>query len=323
MAIGGMPMTTTVEGRERYQVRIRYPRELRNTPDEMAQIVVSAPNGNQLTLGDVVEFTYHKGPMSIKSENTFLVGYVFFDKASTIAEITAVNDAKNAILNAINSGSLEVPQGLSYEFAGNYQNQLRAEQRLSLIIPIVLAIIFLILYFQFRSVAISLMVFLSIALAFSGGFILMQAYANESFFNLNWFGENLRDIFQIRAINLSVAVWVGFIALFGIATDDAVLMATYLKQSFQKHTPQSIDELKEIVILGARRRIKPAVMTSATTIIALLPVLTSTGKGSEIMQPMAIPAFGGMIMASVTYFLLPSLYFLYQKRKLNLKMKHP
>lgn len=321
MAIGGMPMTTTVEGRERYQVRIRYPRELRNTPEEMAQIVVKAPNENQLTLGDLVDFTYHKGPMSIKSENTFLVGYVFFDKVSTVAEITAVNEAKNTLEKAIDSGRLEVPKGMSYEFAGNYQNQLRAEQRLSLIIPIVLAVIFLILYLQFRSIGISLMVFLSITLAFSGGFMLMQAYATGSFLNLTLWGENLRDVFQIRTINLSVAVWVGFIALFGIATDDAVLMATYLRQSFQKYTPQTIDELKETIILGAQRRIKPAVMTSATTIIALLPVLTSTGKGSEIMQPMAIPAFGGMIIASVTYFLLPSLYFLYQKRKLNLNVK--
>ncbi len=317
MAIGGMPMTTTVEGRERYQVRIRYPRELRSSPEDIANILVDAPNGNQVSLGDLLEISYHKGPTSIKSENTFLVGYVFFDKQTNVAEITAVNDAKDAIYQAIASGDLAVPNGISFEFAGNYQNQIRAEQRLSLIIPIVLSVIFLILYLQFRSVSISLMVFISIALAFSGGFILMQAYANESFLNLNLFEENLRDIFQLRQINLSVAVWVGFIALFGIATDDAVLMATYLKQSFQKQTPTQLDELKAAIIAGAQRRIKPAVMTSATTIIALLPVLTSSGKGSEIMQPMAIPAFGGMMIASVTYFLLPCLFYLYQKYKIK------
>lgn len=319
MAIGGMPMTTTLEGRERYQVRIRYPRELRSSPEDIANILVDAPNGNQVSLGDLVEISYHQGPTSIKSENTFLVGYVFFDKQSDVAEITAVNEAKKAIFEAIDNGNLQVPNGMSFEFAGNYQNQLRAEQRLSLIIPIVLLLIFLILYLQFRSVSISLMVFLSIALAFSGGFMLIQAYANESFLNLSIFGENLREIFQLRKINLSVAVWVGFIALFGIATDDAVLMATYLKQSFQKRTPAHTHEIKQAIIAGAQRRIKPAVMTSATTIIALLPVLTSSGKGSEIMQPMAIPAFGGMIMASVTYFLLPCLFYLYQRRKINIK----
>lgn len=317
MAVGGMPMTTTVEGRERYEVRLRYPRELRTTPEDIAQILISAPNGNQVALGDVVEISYHKGPSSIKSENTFMVGYVFFDKQSDVAEITAVEDAQKAINQAIESGELVVPSGMSYEFAGNYQNQIRAEQRLQLIIPMVLAVIFLILYLQFRSVSVSVMVFLSIALAFSGGFILMWAYGFDGFLNIHIMGENLRDIFQISPINLSVAVWVGFIALFGIATDDAVLMATYLKQSFEKRKPEQLEELKQSIIRGAERRIRPAVMTSATTIIALLPVLTSTGKGSEIMQPMAIPAFGGMIIASVTYFLLPCLYFLYQKKKLD------
>jgi Cu(I)/Ag(I) efflux system membrane protein CusA/SilA len=163
------------------------------------------------------------------------------------------------------------------------------------------------------------MVFSGIALAFSGGFIMLWLYGQDWFFNFEWFDINFRSLFQISTINLSVAVWVGFIALFGIATDDAVLMATYLKQSFQNNKTLQISTLKEAVIEGAERRIRPAIITSATTIIALLPVLTSTGKGSEIMQPMAIPAFGGMIIASVTYFLLPTLYFLYQKRILNKK----
>jgi len=319
MTIGGMPLTTTVEGRERYEVRLRYPRELRNNPEVISEIRVSTSTGNQIPLGDLVEISYHKGPTSIKSENTFLVGYVFFDKLASVAEIPAVDDAKNAIQQAIENGDLVVPNGLSYEFAGNYQNQIRAEKRLSLIIPIVFAVIFLILYLQFKSVEVSLMVFLSIALAFSGGFILIWFYGESWFLDFDVFGSSIRDLFKIKAIYLSVAVWVGFIALFGIATDDAVLMATYLKQSFQNNKTLQISTLKEAVIKGAERRIRPAIITSATTIIALLPVLTSTGKGSEIMQPMAIPAFGGMIIASVTYFLLPTLYFLYQKRILNKK----
>jgi Cu(I)/Ag(I) efflux system membrane protein CusA/SilA len=132
---------------------------------------------------------------------------------------------------------------------------------------------------------------------------------------------NLRELFQMHPINLSVAVWVGFIALFGIATDDGVLMGTYLQQSFKRECPIDEDEIRQTVIQAAKRRIRPASMTSATTIIALLPVLTSTGRGADIMVPMAIPAFGGMLMAVVTYFLVPTLYALREERKLK-KVKH-
>ena len=135
--------------------------------------------------------------------------------------------------------------------------------------------------------------------------------------NFSFFGSNIRDLFQMHPINLSVAVWVGFIALFGIATDDGVLIGTYLDQSFNKHKPVTIQEVKEAVIYAGLRRIKPAVMTSATTIIALLPVLTSTGRGADIMIPMAIPAFGGMVLASVTYFIVPVLYSLREERKIK------
>ncbi len=127
----------------------------------------------------------------------------------------------------------------------------------------------------------------------------------------------MRDLFQMQTVNLSVAVWVGFIALFGIATDDGVLMGTYLDQSFKRNKTKSIDEIRKAVVIAGKRRIKPAIMTSATTIIALLPVLTSTGRGSDIMIPMAIPAFGGMIVASITYFIVPVLYSWREERNLN------
>jgi len=166
-------------------------------------------------------------------------------------------------------------------------------------------------------VSISAMIFSSIALAFSGGFILIWCYGQGWFLNFSVFGENLRDVFQLKTINSSVAVWVGFIALFGIATDDAVLMATYLKQSLKDNPTKTISELKTAVMQGGQKRIRPAVMTSITTIIALLPVLSSTGKGSDIMIPMAIPAFGGMLMASLTYFLLPILFYLFYKKTMN------
>jgi len=153
-----------------------------------------------------------------------------------------------------------------------------------------------------------LMIFTGIAMAFSGAFVMLWLYGQDWFFNFSFFGTNMRDLFQMHPINLSVAVWVGFIALFGIATDDGVLMGTYLDQSFKKNKTTTIEGIRKAVIKAGKRRIKPAVMTSATTIIALLPVLTSTGRGADIMIPMAIPAFGGMIFASITYFIVPVLY---------------
>lgn len=317
IAIGGQTLTQTVEGRERYGVRVRYPRELRNTPEAIENMLISTSSGTQVPLGELVDIEYERGPQMIKRENTFLNSYVLFDRADGVAEVTAVESARDAILAEINNGNLKVPSGVSYRFAGSFENQVRSEKRLSMIIPVVFVVIFLVLYFQFKSVQISLMVFSSIALAFSGGFIMIWLYGQGWFLNFSWFGENLRDIFQLKNINLSVAVWVGFIALFGIATDDAVLMATYLKQSFKANPTKTKAELREAVMEGGLKRIRPAVMTSVTTVIALLPVLSSTGKGSDIMVPMAIPAFGGMLMASLTYFLLPILFYIIYSRQLK------
>ena len=321
VAIGGQAMTQTVEGRERYDVRVRYPRELRDHPESIKNMLISTGSGTQIPLSELIEVEYQPGPQMIKRENTFLNSYVLFDRAEGIAEVAAVEAARKAIDRKIENGELMVPEGVSYRFAGSFENQVRSEKRLSLIIPVVMVVIFLILYFQFNSVRISTMVFSSIALAFSGGFIMIWLYGQDWFLNMSWFGENLRDIFQLKTINLSVAVWVGFIALFGIATDDAVLMATYLKQSFKKNPTKSKSALKEAVLEGGLKRIRPAVMTSVTTIIALLPVLSSTGKGSDIMVPMAIPAFGGMLMASLTYFLLPILFYLVFKKQVQSNSK--
>ena len=318
-AIGGMTLTTTVEGRERFPVRVRYPRELRQDPESLGKILVPTPVGTQIPLAQLVDFDYLQGPQMIKSEETFLVSYVLFDKREGFAEVDVVNDAQAAIQERIASGDLVVPPGVSYKFSGNYENQLRAEKRLSLIVPLVLAIIFLILYFQFRSVTTALMIFSGVAMAFSGGFLMLWLYGQSWFVDFSLFGTNLRELFQMGTVNLSVAVWVGFIALFGLATDDGVLIGTYLDQSFKRNTTRSLKEVRAAVVEAGQRRIKPAIMTSATTIIALLPVLTSTGRGSDIMVPMAIPAFGGMLVASITYFIVPVLYSMREERKLKLK----
>ncbi|GAA4275673.1 efflux RND transporter permease subunit [Aquimarina mytili] len=308
VAVGGMPLTQTVEGRERYGVRVRYPRELRANPEDLKSIYVPVSTGSPVPLGELVDIRYEQGPQVIKSEDTFLIGYVLFDKLDGFAEVDVVENAQALIQQKIDNGDLVVPQGISYRFTGTYENQLRAEKTLSVVVPLCLLVIFLILYFQFRSVSTSFMVFTAIAVAFAGGFIMIWLYGQDWFFNFSFFGENLRDLFNMKTINLSVAVWVGFIALFGIATDDGVVMATYLDQSFKSNEPDSKKDIRLATLEAAGKRIRPCLMTTVTTVLALLPVLTSTGKGSDIMIPMAIPIFGGMIIDVTSYFLLPVLY---------------
>ncbi len=314
-AIGGMQITSTVEGRERFPVRVRYPRELREDPSSLNKIYIPTPTGVQVPLGDLVDIEYVRGPQMIKSENTFLVGYVLLDKKDGYAEVDVVEEAQRFIQNKIDQKELVVPAGISYKFSGSYENQIRAEKRLAIVVPLVLAIVFLILYFQFRSVTTSLMIFTSISVACSGGFIMLWLWGVPWFCNFELFGTNMRDLFQMHPINLSVAVWVGFIALFGLATDDGVLMGTYLTQTFKDHKLTSIEEIRKASIDGGHRRIKACVMTTTTTIIALLPIFTSTGRGSDIMIPMAIPAFGGMIIDISSYFIVPVLFALREEWK--------
>jgi Cu(I)/Ag(I) efflux system membrane protein CusA/SilA len=308
VAVGGAVLTQTIAGRERYGIRVRYPRELRANPTDLEQIYIPVSKGNQIPLSELASIRYEKGPQVIKSEDTFLVGYVLFDKLDGFAEVGVVENAQALILQKINSGELVVPKGINYKFTGTYENQLRAEKTLSVVVPMSLGIIFLILYFQFRSVATSFMVFTGVAVAFAGGFIMIWLYGQDWFLNFNFFGENLRDLFQMHAINLSVAVWVGFIALFGIATDDGVVMATFLTQTFKKNTPNSKQEIRASIMEAGEKRIRPCLMTTATTILALLPILTATGRGSDIMIPMAIPSFGGMLIALITLFVVPVLF---------------
>jgi len=315
IAIGGMQVSSTVEGRERFPIRVRYPRELRDDPASLGKILLPTPTGAQIPLDQVLDIEYVRGPQAIKSEETFLVGYVLFDKRDGYAEVTVVNDAQKTIQDRIDSGDLEVPAGISYTFSGSYENQVRAEKRLSMIVPLVMVIVFLILYFQFKSVTTSLMVFSGIIIAFGGGFIMLWLFGQGWFVDFSVFGTNIRELFQMHTINLSVAVWVGFIALFGIATDDGVLIATYLDHSFKKNKPGNRQEVREATIEAGLRRVRPALMTVSTTMIALLPVLTSTGRGADIMIPMAIPAFGGMAFAIVTIFVVPVLYSFREERK--------
>ncbi|MFT6746114.1 MAG: Cu(I)/Ag(I) efflux system membrane protein CusA/SilA, partial [Glaciecola sp.] len=318
-AIGGTILGQTVEGRERYSIKVRYPRELRNSPDKLKDVLITAENGVQIPLGDLAEIKYQQGPQVIKSENSFLIGYVLFDKQGQISEVEVVENAQKAIDDAVKSGQVVVPNGVSYSFTGTYENQVRAFKKLLLVSLLALVVIFLVLYLQFKSVGTSLMVFAGILVAFSGGFMMMGLYGTDWFMNIDLLGQNLRDVFQIDTIYLSVAVGVGFIALFGIATDDGVVMATYLQQQFKVNKHDTVQEVKNTVVQAGMKRIRPCLMTTATTLLALLPILTSGSRGADIMIPMAIPIFGGMTVAIITLFVVPVLYAV--KEELNTKRK--
>jgi len=308
VAVGGRRVTTTVEGRERYPVRIRYMRELRDSIETLGRILIPAADGAQIPLIQLAEIRYVRGPQAIKSEDTFLLGYVVFDKKPGYAEVDVVEQCQRYLQEKIAAGEFVVPEGVNYTFSGTYESQIRAQKTLTIVVPLALLIIFLILYFQFHSVSTSLLIFSGIAVAWSGGFLMIWFYAQPWFLDFDVFGVNMRGLFQMHPINLSVAIWVGFLALFGIASDDGVVMCTYLKQSFQRKTPVSVDETRQMVIQAGMRRIRPCLMTTATTILALIPVLTSTGRGSDIMVPMAIPSFGGMTIEILTMLVVPVLY---------------
>ncbi|MCP4630423.1 MAG: efflux RND transporter permease subunit [bacterium] len=315
-AIGGKTITTTVEGRERYPVRIRYLRELRDSIEDLDRILIPAASGAQIPLIQLADIRYVRGPQVIKSEDTFLIGYVLFDKKPGFAEVDVVEQARAFLHQKILQGELEVPAGVSYVFAGSYENQVRAQQKLAVILPLALFIIFVILYLQFRSAVTTAFVFAGIVVCWSGGFIMIWLYGQEWFMNFSFMGINLRDMFNMQPVNLSVAVWVGFLALFGIASDNGVVVATYLKQMFADKKPTTVADIRQIALEAGLRRVRPCMMTTATTILALIPILTSTGRGSDIMIPMAIPSFGGMVVNVVTILIVPVLYCAMEEGKL-------
>jgi len=308
VAIGGVGITTTVEGRERYPVRVRYLRELRDQIETLGKILVPAMDDAQIPLIQLAKIRYVPGPQMIKSEDTFLTSYVLFDKKPKFAEVDVVEQCRKYLKDKIVADELVVPPGVSYAFAGSYESQIRAQKTLMVVVPLALFIIFMILYLQFKSVITTFMVFSGIIVAWGGGFLMIWAYAQPWFLDFSVFGVNMRELFQVHTINLSVAIWVGFLALFGIASDDGVVMCTYLEQSFSKLKPKTVREVHEAVIRAGTRRVRPCLMTTATTILALLPVLTSTGRGSDIMVPMAIPSFGGMTIEILTMLIVPVLY---------------
>ena len=308
-AVGGQLITTTVEGRQRYPVRVRYQRELRDTIESLGRILVAGSGEMQIPLQQVATINFVRGPQVVKSEDTRYVGYVIFDKQPGFAEVDVVDACRQSLDQAIDSGLLKIPTGTERPtFIGSYENQVRSEKTLRVVLPLALFIIFIILYLQFRSVPTTLLVFAGVFIACSGGMLLIWLYSTDWFLNFSVFSVSMRDLFRVQPLNLSVAVWVGFIALIGIATDDGVVVASYLNQAFAEKKPNSLSAIRDATVAAGLRRIRPCLMTTATTILALLPVLTSTGRGSDVMVPMAIPSFGGMLIALMTLFFVPVSY---------------
>jgi len=297
IAIGGERLTTTVEGRERYPIRVRYPRELRERFDDLEHILVPTSTGSHVPIAQVAKLTFSVGPQEIKSENGLLVGYVTLNTRDR-DEISVVEDAELLLQSErkqsdelVAAGrhaeaSLTVPPGYYWTWSGQFENQRRAMERLSLLVPLVLLSMVFSLYFSFGKWWLVVLVFLDIAISASGGFI-----------GLFFFGANL-----------SVAVWVGFIALIGVSDDDSVVMLTYLEDLFREKPPQSINDVRNLVVEAGLKRIRPCLMTSVTTILGLAPIFLHPGRGSDVMQPMAIPSVGGMSVALITVFVIPCCY---------------
>ncbi len=315
-AVGGSTATTVIMNRERYDVRVRYPRELRDSPEALARVLVPTPRGH-VPLGEMADIGLTGGPEMIAAEDTFLVGYVVFGPKPGYGEVEVVESAAARLEAARLSGDWKPPDGVTWSFSGSYENQVRSEKKLAVILPAALMIIFLLVYLQFRSIPTSLIVFSGIPLALAGGMLLLWLYGQPWFMDWDILGVSLRDLFQIRQYHLSVAVWVGFLALFGIATDDGVVMGTYLEQVFDRDKPETTESIRAAVIEAGNRRVRPCLMTSATTLLALLPILTSHGRGSEVMVPMAIPSVGGMGLTLLSMFIVPVLYSWHRERRLR------
>lgn len=309
VAIGGKPVTTAVEGRARYRIRVRYPRELRDRPEALAEVLVPTARGVPIPLAQVADIRFTRGPMMIKAVDTALVGYVTFDRVTGApSEVEMVRRARAKLDDRVASGEMTLPAGSSYAFTGTFENQVRAEATLQVVLPLSLVLILLILYIQFRRISTALMVFTGIAVAWAGGFVLLWCYQQPWFLDAAPFGVELRELFNVRPFDLTIAVWVGFIALFGIATDDGVLMSTMLEQRFAEGVPPTVEAIREATVEAATRRIRPCLMTTATTLLALLPVVTSDGRGADVMIPMALPSVGGMTFELLTLFVVPVLY---------------
>lgn len=284
---------------------------------ELAGIPIILPSGSTLPLDSLVELKMNKAPKMLRRENGALVSYVLFEKEPGRDDRALASNLKTYLEEKIRTGAIKLPNDTHFSLTGDFENEIRAKDRLKILIPISILLIFMILYLQFRSFKIAGIVLSGVLVAFSGGFWMLWLYAQPWWLDFGILNGQIRDALAVEPVNLSIAVWVGFIALFGIATEDGVVLGTYIQQMLNTKRLENVADLHERILEAGQRRIRPCLMTVATTLIALLPILTSTGQGADIMRPMAIPLFGGMTMALLTLFVVPVLYAALEERKLK------
>ncbi len=289
--IGGQNIAENVEGRERYPINVRYQRDFRDTPDELGRVLVATPSGAQVPLSSVARISFSRGPAMIRDEGGQLTGYVFID-LKTDDYGSYVNQA-----NQLLTRELKLPAGFSYQWSGEYEFQLRARQRLKVIMPVVFFAIFMLLYMIFRSVAESLVLIFPTLYAISGGLL------------LQW----------MLGYNFSVAVWVGYIALFGIAVETGVVMVVYLHEALDRRIRSGVqiseEEIERAAIEGAVQRLRPKLMTVTAVLASLAPILWETGIGSDVMKPIAAPIVGGMITSTIHVLILVPVFFVMMKQR--------
>jgi len=289
--IGGENIAENVEGRERFPINVRYLRDFRDTPEELARVLVATPSGAQIPLSAVATLSFSRGPAMIRDEGGQLTGYVFID-LKTDDYGSFVNQA-----NKLFSRELRLPVGFSYQWSGEYEFQMRARQRLKLILPVVFFAIFMLLYMIFHSVAEALVLILPTLYAMSGGLL------------LQW----------LLGYNFSVAVWVGYIALFGIAVETGVVMVVYLHEALDRRIRSGVqlsnEEIENATIEGAVQRLRPKLMTVTAVLASLVPILWESGIGSDVMKPIAAPVVGGMITSTIHVLILVPVFFVMMKER--------
>jgi Cu(I)/Ag(I) efflux system membrane protein CusA/SilA len=295
-ALGGMNLTQTVEGRERYPIRIRYQRDVRERIDDLPHLPVVTESGEVVPLSRLAKMNTTWGPGMISSEDARLVAHIAFAPSGMAGDLETVEAVNEQLREAQTNGTLMLPAGYALLPVGSFQNQIEANRRLMVIIPIVILVDLLIIYLNFRNLPLTFIIFSQVPIALFGGMI-----------GLGLFG-----------IEMNTAVWVGLIALIGIAEDDGVVIATYMEQIFARRHLRTVQEIREATVEAGRRRIRPCLMTAFTTFAALLPVMLATGRGADVARAMALPVFFGMFVELVSLFVVPVLYCGYTEFRLRM-----
>ncbi len=289
--IGGQNITENVEGRERYPINVRYSRDFRDNVEDLQRILVATPTGAQIPIGEIAKISFSRGPAFIRDEDATLTGYVYLDLKTH--DYGGYVQRADGLLRE----KMKLSPGYSYKWSGQYEFELRAKERLEFILPIVFFVIFLLLYMLFHSAAEAAVLIFPTFYALTGGLILQW-----------WLGYNF-----------SVAVWVGYIALFGIAVETGVVMVVYLHEALDQRlnsgVPLTEKSIEEAVVEGAVRRLRPKLMTVIAVLASLIPILWGTGIGSDVMKPIAAPIVGGMITSSIHVLILVPVFFAFMKER--------